>query len=320
MTVPSKYATLSNGALIGKRAGARAGTTVWHWKMAIPHVELPRDARRGRVRPRRPRGRRGAALRARAEGAGRGGRAVPRAHGRHGEGVLREVRRRLPVREVRAGRRRRLHLRRHGEHDGDDADRVRALRRARGARLRRRRPRRPRARPPVVGRPAHLPRLEPRVAQRGLRHVVRGGLPRAPARQGRGAPARLRGREALHGRGRRRVPPPDRQQGLRGADRHLRPPPLREGRLGAAHAARRARRGAVLEVDPALRAVEPGPARRDRGPAPRGRGGDGAQPRVVLRPVDLRRGASRGEGFLVVRRRPEGRGRRSSSRRRPATR
>jgi len=38
VTVPSKFTTLSNGALLEKRAGAAKGTTTWHWKMAIPHV------------------------------------------------------------------------------------------------------------------------------------------------------------------------------------------------------------------------------------------------------------------------------------------
>ena len=37
VTAPSKYTTLSNGALVGKRPGPR-GTTVWHWKMEIPQV------------------------------------------------------------------------------------------------------------------------------------------------------------------------------------------------------------------------------------------------------------------------------------------
>jgi len=38
VTVPSKYVTLSNGALVKKSDGATKGTTTWHWKMAIPHV------------------------------------------------------------------------------------------------------------------------------------------------------------------------------------------------------------------------------------------------------------------------------------------
>ena len=38
VTVPSKYTTLSNGALVGKTDGAKKGTTTWHWRMAIPHV------------------------------------------------------------------------------------------------------------------------------------------------------------------------------------------------------------------------------------------------------------------------------------------
>ena len=38
VTVPSRYTTLGNGALLEKTAGAVKGTTTWHWKMAIPHV------------------------------------------------------------------------------------------------------------------------------------------------------------------------------------------------------------------------------------------------------------------------------------------
>ena len=37
VTSPSKYTTLSNGALVGKTPGPR-GTTTWHWKLAIPQV------------------------------------------------------------------------------------------------------------------------------------------------------------------------------------------------------------------------------------------------------------------------------------------
>jgi aminopeptidase N len=38
VTAPSKYSTLSNGALVSKEPGAVAGTTTWHWRMAISHV------------------------------------------------------------------------------------------------------------------------------------------------------------------------------------------------------------------------------------------------------------------------------------------
>jgi aminopeptidase N len=38
VTSPSKYTTLSNGALVEKRPGGTKGTTTWHWKMALPQV------------------------------------------------------------------------------------------------------------------------------------------------------------------------------------------------------------------------------------------------------------------------------------------
>ena len=64
----------------------------------------------------------------------------------------------------------------------DDADRPHAARRARAPRLLERSARLARARAPVVRRPADLPRLGARVAQRGLRDVHGGGLARGRPR------------------------------------------------------------------------------------------------------------------------------------------
>ena len=107
-------------------------------------------------------------------------------------------RRALPAPALQPDRGHRLHLRRHGEHHRHDADRPGAARRAGGPGPRRRRPGLARAGPPVVGRPAHLPRVARGLAQRGLRHLLRVRLARA--RQG----AR-RGRRRAAGR-RRRLP------------------------------------------------------------------------------------------------------------------
>jgi aminopeptidase N len=38
VTSPSKYTTLSNGALVGTTNDAAKGTTTWHWRMEIPQV------------------------------------------------------------------------------------------------------------------------------------------------------------------------------------------------------------------------------------------------------------------------------------------
>jgi len=69
---------------------------------------------------------------------------------------------------LRADLRRRVHLWRDGEHLRHHPDRRRAPRSAGPPRLQRRIADRPRAGPPVVRRPAHLPRLAARLAQRGF--------------------------------------------------------------------------------------------------------------------------------------------------------
>ena len=97
---------------------------------------------------------------------------------------------------------RRVHLRRHGEHHRDDADRPRAARRARRARSRRRGAGLARARAPVVGRPAHLPRMVRGVAERRLRDLLRVRLARARQGARRGRPRAARRRRRLPERGR----------------------------------------------------------------------------------------------------------------------
>ena len=95
-------------------------------------------------------------------------------------------------------------------------------------------------------------------------------------------------------RGRGPLPPHDRDEALRRADRHLRSPPLREGRPRAAHAAQRARRRGVLQGARALPRQAPPRARRVARPRARGRGRDRQDRRLVLQPVgDRRRRPSR---------------------------
>ena len=157
VTVPATLFALSNGALCRDKTSGDKRTL--HWRLDVPHSLLPDHARGRRLRHDRDQvARRPGRLLRRARPRGRR-RAHARAHARDARAVLEEVRRPLPVPALRAGLRRRLHLRRHGEHQRDDADRHRAARRARRARLRRRRARRARARAPVVRRPPHLPRL-----------------------------------------------------------------------------------------------------------------------------------------------------------------
>ncbi|HVG93492.1 MAG TPA: M1 family aminopeptidase [Planctomycetota bacterium] len=38
VTAPSRYATLSNGALVGKTAGPGKDATTWHWRLGTPHA------------------------------------------------------------------------------------------------------------------------------------------------------------------------------------------------------------------------------------------------------------------------------------------
>ena len=95
---------------------------------------------------------------------------------------------------------------------------------------------------------------------------------------------------------------PDRLQPLSHADRFVRSPSLREGQPGAAHAAARDRRRAVLQIaQPLLHAA----SRRQRhhaGPAARVRGHDRPQPRFFLRPVGVQGRASRNRSLEFVRR------------------
>ena len=95
----------------------------------------------------------------------------------------------------------RLHLRRHGEHHRHHPDRPGAARRAGRARPRRRGAGGARAGPPVVGRPAHLPRMARGLAERGLRHLLRIRLARARPRPRRGRPRAAGRRRRLPGRG-----------------------------------------------------------------------------------------------------------------------
>ena len=184
-----------------------------------------------------------------------------------------------------------------------DADRPHAARRARAPRLLERSAGRARAGAPVVRRPADLPRLVAGLAQRGLRHLLRVRLDGSAAAAGTSTSAtvfEIVG--AVPRRGRGALSPADRLQRLPRADRPLRPPPLRKGRRGAAHAARRAGLGAdearrcaatsndnatgSVETIDLVRAIEA----RDR-----------PQPARVLRAVDRSRG---GHPELEVRAEP----------------
>ena len=76
----------------------------------------------------------------------------------------------------------RVHFRGHGEHHRDDADRLGAPRRAGGPGPRHGRAGVARARPSVVGRPAHLPRVVRGLVERRVRHLFRVRLARARTR------------------------------------------------------------------------------------------------------------------------------------------
>ena len=100
-----------------------------------------------------------------------------------------------------------------------------------------------RAGPPVVGRPADLPRVVRGLAERGLRDLLRVRLARARQGTRRGRPRAAGRHRRLPERG-RALPAPRRLPPVRGADPPLRRAPLREGRARAPHAAARAgRRG-----------------------------------------------------------------------------
>ena len=91
----------------------------------------------------------------------------------------------------------RFHFRRDGKHFGDDADRRHAARRARASRFHQRPAGRARAGASMVGRSADLPRLVARVAERGLRDVLRGAVVRGGQGRRRVRVERAPGSEAI---------------------------------------------------------------------------------------------------------------------------
>ena len=206
VTVPAKMISIGNGELQSVRENARDGTQ--HLPLvpgdAARHVPAEPDRRRLRRDRARLAGRAGAVLRPARAARPTSQRTLDRTP--EMLAFFSDVdRREVPVRALRADVRRRLHLRRHGEHQRDDADRHVAARQARVARRRRRWPARARAGAPVVRRPADLPRLVARLAQRGLRDVLRGALHRAPQGHRRVPLRALPERADLHGRGQRRA-------------------------------------------------------------------------------------------------------------------
>ncbi len=166
------------------------------------------------------------------------------------DGFEERTRHAVSVRALLADRRLRFHLRRHGEHVGDHADGPDAARRDRAPRLLERSARRARAGASVVRRPADLPRLVARVAQRRLRHVLRGRLARD-------RPRRRRVRSTTSSSASPPICEEDAERYRRPIvcnmysdpidifDRHL----YQKGGGGAAHAARRAGRRALLARD-----------------------------------------------------------------------
>ena len=193
----------------------------------------------------------------------------------------------VPLEQVRAGRRGRLHLRRDGEHHRHDDVRAHPARRARRHRRHVRRPHRPRARAPVVRRLRHVPRL---VRGRGSTRASPRSSSTSGARSTSGATSTSYGLKGdldaylgeAHGRYRRA----DRLPGLRRAARSVRPPPLREGRPRPPHAPRRARRRALLarasartSTRHARGVVETRDLQRAHG------GGERPEPRALLRAV-----------------------------------
>ncbi len=236
--------------------------------------------------------------------AGARGRRAPqlRPHARDHRRLLGEDRHPLPALALQPDRRSRLHLRRHGEHVGDHADRSRAARRARGDRPRRRGAGVARAGAPVVGRPRHLPRVVRGLAQRGVRDLLRIRLARAregPRRGRRRAARRRRGLPERSGP----LPAPGGLPPVRGADPHLRQPPLRKRWARPAHAAERAGRRPVLARAQVLRRAPRARLGRDARSRARDRGGLGPQRRRVLRPLDRARRPPRARGELGLGRR-----------------
>ena len=106
------------------------------------------------------------------------------------------------------------------------------------ARRRRRRADRPRAGAPVVRRPAHLPRLVARLAQRGLRDLLRARSTREHNKGRTSSSTTCAARCDSYLGEARPLPAADRHQRLQRADRPLRPPPLRKGRHRPPHAPR----------------------------------------------------------------------------------
>ncbi len=184
--------------------------------------QLPRDARGGRVCDfGRPRGRRAPAL-SRPQGARRRWRADVRPNPRDGEALLGADGRPVPLEQVRADRRLRLHLRRDGEHHRHDDVRAHPARHACGHRRHIRRSHRARARTSVVRRLRHVPRLVRGVVERRVRDVPRAGVARAPSRRRRVRVLRPSRSRRLPLRGERPLPPPDRLLRLRLAARSVR--------------------------------------------------------------------------------------------------
>ena len=143
---------------------------------------LPDHVGRRRVRGdrRQPRRRAGAVLRAAGPGGG-----CKAGHGQHAEddgAVQRAHWSSVSLGQVRPDHRGRLYLRRHGEHHRHHPHRQRVARRASQDRRVVGPAGRSRAGAPVVRRSADVQGLVPRVAQRGLRHLLRGSLHRAPPR------------------------------------------------------------------------------------------------------------------------------------------
>ena len=194
----------------------------------------------------------------------------------------------LPVEQVRAGRRRRLHLRRDGEHHRDHDVRAHPARRARRPRRLVRRSHRPRARPPVVRRLRHVPRLVRGLAQRGLRDLLR-------ARLAREAPRARRVRLRPQGRPRRVHRP--RRTAATGAPSSARTTTRRSisstatsTRRAASCCTRSAWSSATRSSGAGSRATSTQPRarrRRDARPAARHGGGERPEPGALLRAVGL---------------------------------
>ena len=173
------------------RRSPNGDATRWHYALDVPPAGLPRHPGGGPfvelARPRRSDRRRRLLLR----GAGPGGRRAPqlRPHRRDDRLLLGAIGVPYPHAALQPDHRRRVHLRRHGEHHRHHADRSGAARRAGRAGSRRRRAGLARAGAPVVGRSAHLPRVVRGLAERRVRHLLRVRLARARQGARRGRPS-----------------------------------------------------------------------------------------------------------------------------------